>query len=88
MAVMSYVCISMALHVPASCSRFFFQSISSTCCPKVLSMYKQALFAYVMVERVQRVAVGKSLFAVEAVSSELSYWHAHCRLSCRVVSCS
>ena len=44
-------------------------------------MYKQALLAYVMVERVQRVAVGKSPFALKAVSSELSYWHAHSKLS-------
>ena len=34
-------------------------------------MYKQALLAYVMAERVQRVAVGKSPFALKAVSSEL-----------------
>ena len=62
--------------------------IKTTGCPKFNSMYKQALLAYVMVERVQRVAVGKTPFALKAVSSELSYWHAHSKFSCRVASCS
>ena len=34
----------------------------------------------------QRVAVGKSLFAFKAVSSEPVYWHAVGRISCRVAS--
>ena len=62
------------------------QSITTTGCPKFSSMYKQALLAYVTAERVQRVAVGKSPFALKAVSSELSSWHVYSRLSCCVVS--